>query len=225
MLNTLQRIISNLSSASRNPRVIGSGLLATSPLVVPLVPLLSSSSTPSTMLVRVSLTMLSLPRVEEPANSMVLSMSTGRPSPLMVLPVFTVVSFPPLLVSLCTVVSTSVSTIHSVRYSLVLGKFLLIFFQSLSFLLVLSRVLSLLPSYSAGVLPSVLVLLLTPWIPFGKFFSWEPSNHRAEPIPQSSHDDDFWWRSPLQVHVRCWLSDYRQGGYQVPLQRCWRQTR
>ena len=88
--------------------------MATSPLVVLLVLPLCSSSTRSTTLVPVLRTMPSPPRVEETASSTVSSMSIVRPSSLTVLPASTEASFPRLSVSLSTVVSTSVSTTHSV---------------------------------------------------------------------------------------------------------------
>lgn len=110
--NDSQRITLSLFSASRRTRVTGSGLPATSPLVVWPVPLLCSSYTPLTMPVPVSPTMPSPPRAVELVNSTVSSMFTERLSPLMVLPVFTVDSSPPSLVSSSTVVSTLVFTIR-----------------------------------------------------------------------------------------------------------------
>ena len=94
--------------------VTGSGLLATSLLVVPLVLLPSFSSTLSTTPVPVLPMTPSHPRVEELVNSTAWWMSTERPSLPMVLPVSTVDSSPQSLESSCTVVSTSVSTIRSV---------------------------------------------------------------------------------------------------------------
>lgn len=70
-----------------------------------------SSSTRSTLLVLVSRTTPSPPRVEETASSTVSWTSTARPSSLTVLPVSTEVSFPLLSVSSSIAVSTSVSTI------------------------------------------------------------------------------------------------------------------
>ncbi len=62
------------------------------------VPLPSSLSTPSITPVPVSPTTTRTPRPVVSVNSAVSSMSTRRPSPLMVLPVSTVVSVPPFLV-------------------------------------------------------------------------------------------------------------------------------
>ncbi len=84
-------------------------------LVVPLVLRPSFSSTLSTMPVPVLPMTPSHPRVEELVNSTAWWMSTERPSLPMVLPVSTVDSFPQSSESSCTVVSTSVSTIRSVR--------------------------------------------------------------------------------------------------------------
>lgn len=95
----------------------GSGSVATLPPVVLLVLPPCSSSTRSITLVPVWLTTLSPRRVEELVSSTVLSMSTRRPSPLMVLRVSTVVSSPRSVVSSSTVVSTLVFTIRSVSFA------------------------------------------------------------------------------------------------------------
>ena len=112
----MQRTTSSPCSRSRARRVTGSGSRVTSPLVVLPVPPRCFSCTRLTMPVLVLPTMRSPRRVEEPASSTVSSMSTRRLLPPMVLPVSTVASFRRWLVSLCTAVSTSVSTTPSVRY-------------------------------------------------------------------------------------------------------------
>lgn len=114
-----------------------------------LVPLPSSLSTPSTTPVPVLPTITRTPRLVVSVNSTAWWMSTRRPSRLMVSPVSTEVSVLPSLVSSFTVVFTSDCTIPS----------------SLSFSSVLSRVTSLLPSFSDGLSPLVPVLPLTLLIP------------------------------------------------------------
>ncbi len=94
----------------------GDGSLAMSLLVVLLVLRHYSLSTLSTMLVLVLPTTLSRPRVVDNVNSTVLLMCIRRHLHLMALPASTVVSFPQLLVSLSTVVSTLVSMIPSVCF-------------------------------------------------------------------------------------------------------------
>merc|ERR1712130_68784 len=92
-----------------------SGSSVTWPLVVLLVPSLSSSCTLLITLVLVLPTTPSLPRRVDlvSANSMVSLMCTRRPWPLMVLLVCTVVSLSRAWVSSSTVVATSVSSIPS----------------------------------------------------------------------------------------------------------------
>merc|ERR1712014_203720 len=103
------------------------------------------SSTPSTTPVPVLPTTPRTPSLAVTVSSTVSSMSTGRPSPLTVLPVSTVVSCLPSPVSSSTVVSTSVSTTPSSRSSS----------------LARSRATSLLLSSSAGLSPPPPVLPLT----------------------------------------------------------------
>ena len=127
-----------------------SGWRVTWPLVVLLVPLPSSSCTPSTMLVLVLQTTPSLLAKVDHVNSMASLMSTERLSPLMVLPVSTAVSVLPSSVSLSTAVCTLACTTRSSLFSW----------------LVLSRVTSWPPSCSAGLSPPVpvsLPILLTPF--------------------------------------------------------------
>merc|ERR1712115_394540 len=120
------------SVTRRSVTATGGGCLATLPLAVLLVPLPSSSSTPSTTLVPVLPTTPRMPSPAVTVSSTVSSTSTGRPSPLTVLPV-------------STVVSTSVSTTPSSRSS-----------SSAR-----SRATSLLLSSSAGLSPPLPVLPLT----------------------------------------------------------------
>merc|ERR1712059_202889 len=130
---------------TRRSGATGGGCLATLPLAVLLVPPPSSSSTPSTTLVPILPT---TPRTPSPAvtvSSTASSTSTGRPSPLTVLPVSTVVSCLPSPASSSTVVSTSVSTTPSSRSSS----------------LARSRATSLHLSSSAGLSPPLPVLPLT----------------------------------------------------------------
>jgi hypothetical protein len=101
--------------ASRRARATESGSPVTLPLVVPPVHPRYSLSTPLTMLVRVSRTMLSQPREEEPVSSMVWLTSTRKLWLRMALLVFIVVSFLQSSASLCTVVYISVSMTHLVR--------------------------------------------------------------------------------------------------------------
>ena len=113
LLNTsyfVQRIISSRCLGSRRTMATGSGLLATSPLVVPLVLRPCSSSTPLTTLVPVSPTTTRLPRRVASANLMVSLTSTKRLSHQTALLVSTVVSSRPSWELSCTAVSTLVST-------------------------------------------------------------------------------------------------------------------
>lgn len=147
----MQRTTSNHCSGSRRVKATGSGSPVMSLLVVLLVLPPSSSSTLSIMPVLGLPMTLSRPSLAVPVNSMAWSTSIGRPSHPMVSPVFTVVSFLPLLVSSSTAVSISVSTTRS----------------SLSSLSALLRVRSWLPSVLVGVLPLVLALLPILLIPSG----------------------------------------------------------
>merc|ERR1712115_2276 len=133
------------SVTRRSVTATGGGCLATLPLAVLLVPPPFSSSTPSTTPVPVLPTTPRTPSLAVTVSSTVSSMSTGRPSPLTVLPVSTVVSCHPSPVSSSTVVSTSVSTTPSSRSSS----------------LARSRATSLLLSSSAGLSPPPPVLPLT----------------------------------------------------------------
>jgi hypothetical protein len=125
------------------------GWPATLPLVVPPVPLPSSSSTPSTTPVPVLPTTPRTPSLVVSASSTAWWMSTRRPSPPTVLPVSTVASCPPSPVSLSTAVSTSACTTPSSPLSSPAP----------------SRATSLPLSSSAGLSPLVPVSLLTPLTP------------------------------------------------------------
>merc|ERR1712115_628105 len=83
------------SVTRRSVTATGGGCLATLPLAVLLVPPPSSSSTPSTTPVPVLPTTPRTPSLAVTVSSTVSSTSTGRPSPLTVLPVSTVVSTTP----------------------------------------------------------------------------------------------------------------------------------
>ena len=85
------------------------------PLVVLLVHPRCFLFTPSIMLVRVLRTMPNQLRVEGLVSSMALLTSTGRLLHQTASLAYIVVSFPRLLASLCTVVSTSASMTPSVR--------------------------------------------------------------------------------------------------------------
>jgi len=120
------KITSRGFSTSRKTRMAtGSGLLVTWHLEVLLVPLPFSLCTLLTMHVPVLPMTPSLPRREEvKGSSMVLLMSTRRPSSQMVLLDFTVVSTSRVLVSLSTVVSTlDCTTLWSLSSSLETCRF------------------------------------------------------------------------------------------------------
>lgn len=142
----------------------GNGSLATSLLVVLLVLPRCSLFILWITLVPVLPTMPSPRRVEELASSTVWSMSTRRLLPLTVSLVSTVDLSHRLSVSLFTVVFTLVFMTRSVCISVSICYLAIDdLLQNLSFLSVLSRVLSLLHSVLGGVLPSVLALLHIPW--------------------------------------------------------------
>ena len=164
-----QRTISSPCLASRRTRVTGSGSLATSHPVVPLVPRPSSSSTRSTMRVRVSPTTPSRRRAEEPVSSTALWTSTRKPLRQTASPVSTVALSRQLSASSFTAVSTSVFTTRLVRLShlCLITKVANICLQSRLFSSALLRARSSRRSCSAGVLPLVPALRRILWTPFG----------------------------------------------------------